>query len=1561
MNRKVLTAAIALLMVLGTILTAVPVHAVVDPLPVLSSASGTVGSRVTVTAPGAAAGATTYFAGHDIFVLFDREVSSADLGMQLFAFGANDRYVPFAVGGIGGFPPGVYTPGDPIYADLPLPDPGAGAVSPGDTRLTSVTVPAGAWGPSQTYAAGTAVQPGDTDMAAFAALAPLPTVLSTVNTWHTAVGCAALPCPVGFSTAFNWNRGDGVYIRTAANNVAVGYIRVGAGDVRARYPSVTVTLAGTSITATYNAWTKVRSPVFDFQKPIYNHPGAAGVTQTVTPVGAVPGYPGDTRLRNVVIPQVTYATGSLVLAGAQDGALVTLLFAGVPPYDAFADANNNGFYDQGEAVYSSIGPAPFVGVVKNGDVRNSYVGGYMPTSTVFCGAAPNLDADCGTPIRLFPAGQSYYGPAGVFHYGDWIYNQPAGPMVPGVTTRASVVDWTDKGVANTGLVSTLLPAAWGAGNDWPDIVAYLAGVGVVLPGDSDVGRALTVFAAADRHTGAGAYVSGARIYRDNDGDHLISLGDTREVPISRTALAFLARSWGGPWPWLGSTGPAATPPIADNSFWYMPGTNVAAGDADTTGVAITSFAATEYYYDQFNDGTYLGSDLVAHGGSNTLGNAQPFPVSIAAGSNGPLPISFTIPSNTPIGNHIIMVIDDGPPNKAGAGPITNAGFGNPAVAMAAGGTLPFESLPWFDNAAALPLQHWDIADFGVGAFAGHAGPAFLVVTKACAVQMSPGIYAHTLGTPAAIVESDYTRSSIIQNSTGDISLNVTLCSDASAISIYIPPEFTFLQPDTTSVWTSITNDYGRIGLGRRGSGDPIGPSWWNLRIVNGTIPIGNYVVRMFNVRAPDVCGRYFVKVFIDGESIGAENFPTIVVKGDLHPAYISGRVLNGGLAGYVPVTVPGMVVAEGTTATGKAITAQAYFNASMSGAYVIYGLPAGTYNLTASAAGFVPTTMNGTVSVYAGQSLHGIGIYVYPSATISGTIWSKCVGEPVPWGGASNSTTGHAHHPIAVEILDSSLGSIAVLTDNVDPLLVSYHFFFNGSIELDGHVPQDYAGYVSGLGSGDYYLNGYVNGYLQRDIVEVHVQDYSRAISVTFDLWRSSHFEVIVHFRDSAGSNSSTPHSGTLTVVAYGLDGTRLGSNSTFVPAGTFISNMTMISGMFGSRRDYGLPPGTYFIEASFPGYFQIAAYQATLGEGCSATSLSFDLIRGGILYLTIRSLDWQTPPLGVSWQYPDASIRIEVIGSLGQVYSGIGKQHADPFGETVANVTGLPTDMYLVRAYTVGYVQVKDYHVSVSGVATSDMTLDLVETTRLTVTFTFRKEGLVAPIDTYTRYDSTSVPVRVEVFDSSGVLAGATATHIPADPPGLVWPSVEVVGFQSYAGNPTVRWVNYYDTTDGSRQTDCGLAPGTYTVYGWVPGYAQAQTMTFSTTLSAANVTLDLYFDRLAHVNGTVRGLDMYDNLIPLSWATVSAYGPTLVTTSSLDGVYEMWIVNGTYTLGVSYPGYEGQGVEIQVSMAWETPVDFNLTPTGNTTPELPTAELMSAVLLVIACASLRRRSPAS
>ena len=627
MNRKVLAATIALLMILSTILMAVPVNAIISPLPVFNNASGATCSQQTITAPNGTIG-TGLTPSHEVFVMFDKEVTDADLGMPLFAFLANEKFVNTAPG----FPVGSpvpYIPGEPIYRHVTA----AATVDVDDTRLTSVT--AGA----NTYAAGSLVAAIDTDFGGTLIAMP-------ANTMHTGAG-------TGYVI------GNGVYIRDATNIVAgpPTIANVFPGDVRALYPSVTVTLAGTGITAKYAAWTKVYSPVFDYQKAIYNDigPGNAGS------VGA-----GDVRERNVVIPQVRYpaevtagvpcrsnscqaGTTAGVLAGAQDVGLGLTAF-GVTDY--FADTNNNGIWDQGEAIYHIAG-APHDSV-KNLDTRNSYVDGYMPMSVVAAG-----DTDIGTPIKPFPATQKWYGPGAAYAYADWIYYNPAGlgAVVAAGDMRSSQVDWTDKGMAHTGLLAGLLPVPWLA--DWPNVVGYAAGSHVAA-GDADVGRPLTAFDATDKHTGA-AYVSGELIYRDNDADNLISVGDTREVIVS----SGLARAYTG---WLAAAWAAAAAPF------YIPGTNVLATDADILGTGLTPFAATEKYYDPYNDGTYLGSDLVAVGGvSNTIGGyAAPFPV--APGLSKGVPIPFTVP-NAPLGNHAVMITTDEPPFlTAMTLPFLNAGW-----------------------------------------------------------------------------------------------------------------------------------------------------------------------------------------------------------------------------------------------------------------------------------------------------------------------------------------------------------------------------------------------------------------------------------------------------------------------------------------------------------------------------------------------------------------------------------------------------------------------------------------------------------------------------------------------------------------------------------------------------------------------------------------------------------------------------------------------------------------------------------------------------------------------
>ena len=845
----------------------------------------------------------------------------------------------------------------------------------------------------------------------------------------------------------------------------------------------------------------------------------------------------------------------------------------------------------------------------------------------------------------------------------------------------------------------------------------------------------------------------------------------------------------------------------------------------------------------------------------------------------------------------------------------------------------------------------------IGLIAGGHLSEQVVAERDDVVQMSPGAYSHTLGTSANIVRLDYPKGAIVQNTTGDISLSLTLNSNASSVLIFVPPEFSFLQTDTTSVWTSITNNYRSLALSRGGSNDAVAPSWWAVRIENATIPAGTYTVRMFNVKAPSVCGRYFMKVLVNGESIGPENFPTIVVEGGLDPAYISGRVLNGEEGQYgLPVKVPGRVIAQGTTNLGESVSGQAYFDASANGTYTIYGLAAGTYSLNAYAAGFAPTATNETVTVYPGQSLSAPDVYVYPSATISVTISSRSLSGPVPWGYTYNLTIGQVPRPISIELSDFSGTQLANAVNNTDPLLDFYHFTFNGSVQLDGHVPQDEAAYVSGVAAGDYYINAFVNEYIQRDIIDVHVENYSelhsymRAVSVSFDLWRSGWFQVTVHI-----SAYPTPLQvgSILTLSAYQLDGTLRGSNSSFVPEGsqTWTMEITGILttfqtfGRFAARpgKDYGFPSGTYMIEATYGGYAQPSVPEATIGEGSFATSLALYLVPAGAVEITIRSINWQTPRQEVPWQYPGAPMRLELTNSIGKIYTASVQQQADTF-ETPTNVTGLPADTYLVRAYTIGYVIPKDYFVTVSLGGISDINVDLLQATTIQITLEFRTESITVPADTFLN-DLTQVPVRIEVYDTLGLLAGANATYIPS---GVSNSTVDVVGFQDYAGNPATRWVNFYDTTDGSGHKDYGLPAGTYLVLVWVPGYLQAETATLSTS-PTGTAGIKLHLDRLAHVFGNIRGLDMHDNLIPLSWATVSAYGPMLIETSSTDGFYEMWVMNGNYTLGVSRVGYAGQQTAIQVSMDWDTSVDFDLRPSGSTVPELSAIEMTLPIVLAL------------
>ncbi|MHA1951926.1 MAG: carboxypeptidase-like regulatory domain-containing protein [Candidatus Thorarchaeota archaeon] len=175
----------------------------------------------------------------------------------------------------------------------------------------------------------------------------------------------------------------------------------------------------------------------------------------------------------------------------------------------------------------------------------------------------------------------------------------------------------------------------------------------------------------------------------------------------------------------------------------------------------------------------------------------------------------------------------------------------------------------------------------------------------------------------------------------------------------------------------------------------------------------------------DPWSGYLNGYFEKFDSFWPENYPVLLVKGEIDPGYISGTVRYCGHSQYYygqfygeGVHTSGKVVAEGTALdpitnepTGRPVCAVGWFlgelpgqeddwkdrNTGSQGFYEIEGVAAGVYTLTAHAAGFVPRTLATQITIKRGQSLNGIDIYVCPTAKLQTKVYSKCPTGPVDW------------------------------------------------------------------------------------------------------------------------------------------------------------------------------------------------------------------------------------------------------------------------------------------------------------------------------------------------------------------------------------------------------------------------------------------------------------------------------------------------------------------------------------------------------------------------------------
>ena len=607
-------------------------------------------------------------------------------------------------------------------------------------------------------------------------------------------------------------------------------------------------------------------------------------------------------------------------------------------------------------------------------------------------------------------------------------------------------------------------------------------------------------------------------------------------------------------------------------------------------------------------------------------------------------------------------------------------------------------------------------------------PVQAATPSGVSVFLRPGVedpyhpgWSHTLGTlrntPEEVI-NHYLEYAVFAGGVGDLQFDITFEAPwQGGIIIWLPPDFEFVKPDGTlattsserryNVWTDLTNDYNYIGVSKRNGWDASCPFCIRIRIgfsalqadddanwYDGVmIDPGTYHVRLFNVKAPAVAGVYHFKMQFKGAgyesfTFDVNDWPILIVKNELNPAYVTGTVF---LCGDLPCSFGvtgryGKVLLDGTTPEGRSVSSVYYFGPEddladgvEDGAYSfwLFGVAPGTYTIYASASAF-PKVTGERLDIVAGQSLHVKTLYLSWGPAITLTVWSKHGRGELPWGNlwqppyGNNDPTApvdpdNRKRPITIELFDSEGNQVIwggpwLFTD---PLSTSFTTTLGPDIGWTSLAPV-LGGYsVDGFGAGGYKVEAYVTGYVMTD-EDAWQREFtvSGTTHVQMDLRRSNWFEIWLH--DIADSTLPTVPT-TLVLAALDADGKEKGVLSVLVaPNGDFwfwdpgyasygpqvnpntglpyniMTDPLILEGWSyrylytqfeedPAYRDYGFVPGTY----------DIALYMADMGDQTGALGYGPGLVGRG--WYTIREGDPHSGTIALCYSPSMLSFRVRL------------------------------------------------------------------------------------------------------------------------------------------------------------------------------------------------------------------------------------------------------------------------------------------------------------------------------